>query len=141
MIDKNKILEKCNKYCQGTLMETLGIEYIDVNESELVARMPITQKVCQPNGVLHGGASAAVAESVGSMAAMVLAAQPNEQVLGIDIMMNHVRGVKEGYVYATATSLHKGRTLQHWDIKITDEQNRLIAYGKHTTIIIKKNDN
>nr|WP_264847168.1 PaaI family thioesterase [Capnocytophaga catalasegens] len=140
-MDKNKILEKCNKYCQGTLMETLGIEYIDVNESELVARMPITQKVCQPNGVLHGGASAAVAESVGSMAAMVLAAQPNEQVLGIDIMMNHVRGVKEGYVYATATSLHKGRTLQHWDIKITDEQNRLIAYGKHTTIIIKKNDN
>lgn len=141
MIDKNKILEKCNNRCQGTLMETLGIEYVDANENELVARMLITQKISQPSGVLHGGASAAIAESVGSMAAMVLVAQPDEQVLGIDIMMNHVRGAKEGYIYATATSLHKGRTLQHWDIKITDEQNRLIAYGKHTTIILQKNTN
>lgn len=137
-MDKNQILERCNALCKGTLMEVLGISFIDVTENTLIAKMPITQSVIQPEGVLHGGASAALAETVGSMAAIVLVATETEIVRGIDVTMNHIRGVKEGNVYATATCLHKGRTLQHWDIKITDDQNRLISYGKHTTILIIK---
>ena len=101
--------------------------------------MPITEKNCQINGILHGGASAALAETVGSMASVLLANPDKQLVLGTDISMNHIRPAALGkIVFAKATLIHKGSTLQHWDIKITDEDNKLISYGKHTTIIVKK---
>lgn len=136
--EQAEILSRCNSLGQGTLMECFQIEFVAITDHSLVAKMPITSKVLQPNGVLHGGASAALGESVASMAAMVLIATQEQNVLGIDITMNHVRAVQIGYVYATATLIHKGRTLQHWDIKITDDQDNLISYGKHTTIMISK---
>ncbi|WP_297764291.1 hotdog fold thioesterase [uncultured Muriicola sp.] len=135
---KEKILKVCNDIRKGTLMETLDIEYIDVGQNFLIAKMPVTPKVYQPDGVLHGGASVALAESVGSAASYVFLDGQSFFVRGIEIAANHVRSVKEGYVFARATIIHKGRTTQLWEIRITDEEDRLISLCKLTTIALPK---
>ena len=135
------LLEKANVMGQSTLIDFLEIRFIEIGEDYIIAKMPVNEKTCQPNRILHGGASAALAETTGSIAAMLLSNPDPENylVLGIDIMMNHVRGVEFGkQVFAKASLLHKGKTLQHWDVKITDEEGKLVSYGKHTTIITKK---
>ena len=135
---KEKILAVCNEICKGTLMETLDITYIDVGENFLLARMPVTPKVHQPDGVLHGGASVALAESVGSAASYIFLDGKEFFVRGIEIAANHVKSVKEGYVYARASILHKGRTTQLWEIKITNEGGDLISNCKLTTIALPR---
>lgn len=135
---KEKILKVCNEIRPGTLMETLSIEYIDVGENYLIAKMPVTPKVHQPDGVLHGGASAALAESVGSAASYVFLDGQKFVVRGIEISANHVKSVKEGHVFAKAMLLHKGRTTQLWDIRITDEEDRLVSLCKLTTIALPR---
>lgn len=135
---KEKILSVCNQIRRGTLMETLDIEYVDVGENFLIARMPVTPKVHQPDGVLHGGASVALAESVGSAASYVFLDGNQFFVRGIEIAANHVKGVKDGYVYARASMLHKGRTTQLWEIRITNEEGDLISNCKLTTIALPK---
>ncbi|MBO0340789.1 MAG: hotdog fold thioesterase [Bacteroidota bacterium] len=136
---KEKILSVCNEICKDTLMETLDITYIDVGENFLLAKMPVTPRVHQPDGVLHGGASVALAESVGSAASYIFLDGQKFFVRGIEIAANHVRSIKEGFVYAKASILHKGRTTQLWEIKITDEEDRLISNCKLTTIALPKN--
>ncbi len=135
---KEKILAVCNEICKGTLMETLDITYIDVGENFLLARMPVTPRVYQPDGVLHGGASVALAESVGSAASYIFLDGKEFFVRGIEIAANHVKSVKEGYVYARASILHKGRTTQLWEIKITNEEGDLISNCKLTTIALPR---
>ena len=135
---KEKILSVCNEICKGTLMETLDITYIDVGENFLLAKMPVTPKVHQPDGVLHGGASVALAESVGSAASYIFLDGQKFFVRGIEIVANHVRSIKEGFVYAKASILHKGRTTQLWEIRITDEEDRLISNCKLTTIALPR---
>jgi len=135
---KEKILSVCNQICKGTLMETLDIEYVDVGENFLTARMPVTPKVYQPDGVLHGGASVALAESVGSAASYVFLDGNQFFVRGIEIAANHVKSVKDGFVYARASILHKGRTTQLWEIRITNEEGDLISNCKLTTIALPK---
>ena len=135
---KEKILSVCNQICKGTLMETLDITYIDVGENFLLAKMPVTPKVHQPDGVLHGGASVALAESVGSAASYVFLDGNEFFVRGIEISANHVRSIKEGFVYARASILHKGRTTQLWEIKITDQEGNLISNCKLTTIALPR---
>ena len=136
--NKEKILSVCNEICKGTLMETLDITYIDVGENFLLAKMPVTPKVHQPDGVLHGGASVALAESVGSAASYIFLDGQKFFVRGIEIAANHVRSIKEGFVYAKASILHKGRTTQLWEIRITDEEDRLISNCKLTTIALPR---
>jgi len=135
---KEKILSVCNQIRQGTLMETLDIEYIDVGENYLTARMPVGPKVYQPDGVLHGGATVALAESVGSAASYIFLDGNEFNVRGIEIAANHVKGIREGFVYAKASILHKGRTTQLWEIKVTNEANELISNCKLTTIALPK---
>ena len=135
---KEKILSVCNEICKGTLMETLDITYIDVGENFLLARMPVSPKVHQPDGVLHGGASVALAESVGSAASYIFLDAKQFFVRGIEISANHVRSITEGFVYARASMLHKGRTTQLWEIKITDEEGKLISNCKLTTIALPR---
>ncbi len=135
---KEKILKVCNEICKGTLMETLEIEYIDVGENFLKAKMPVTSKVYQPDGVLHGGATAALAESVGSAASYVFLDGKTFFVRGIEISANHVKSVSEGEVFATATMVHKGRTTQLWDIKVTDAEDKLVSLCKLTTIALPR---
>jgi len=96
--------------------------------------MPVTSKVHQPDGVLHGGATAALAESVGSFASHIFTDLEQYFVRGLEITANHLKSVKEGYVYAKATFLHKGRTTQLLDIRVTDEQDNLISVCRLSTI-------
>ena len=132
-MEKNQILGLCNAICKNTLMETLSIEFVDVGTDFLTARMPVNSKVYQPDGVLHGGATAALAETVGSSAVQVLNQNPNLIVRGIEITANHVKSVREGFVYARAQCIHPGRTIQLWEIKVTDEDQNLISLCKLTT--------
>ncbi|KQC34027.1 thioesterase [Nonlabens sp. YIK11] len=138
-MDKQKILSQCNAICKNTLMETLDIEFIDVGADFLTAKMPVNSRVHQPDGVLHGGASVALAESVGSAASYIFLDTDSFAIRGLEISANHTRSKVDGHVFATARFLHKGRTTQLWEIKITDEEERLISICKLTTIALKKN--
>lgn len=133
-----EILNRCNAVTKNTLMETLSIEYVEIGEQHLVARMPVNSRVYQPDGVLHGGAMVALAESVGSAAAIVFMDPSKLSIRGIEISANHVKSVREGFVYAKAKPLHLGKTTQVWDIKITDENKNLISAVKLTTIALPK---
>ena len=135
---KEKILKICTETSKNTLMETLEIDYIDVGEDFLLAKMPVTTKVHQPDGVLHGGAMVALAESVGSAASYIFLDASKFFVRGIEISANHVKSVKDGFVYAKAVILHKGRTTQLWEIKITNEADELISLCKLTTIALPR---
>ena len=135
---KEKILKICNDNRKGTLMETLDIEYTDVGDDFLVARMPVTPKVYQPDGVLHGGATIALAESVGSAASYIFLNAQEFFIRVIEISANHVKSIREGYVFAKAILLHKGRTTHLWEIKITDESANMISICKLTTIALPK---
>lgn len=136
--EKKRLLEQSNAICKNTLMETLGIEFVDFTENSLTARMPVTPRVHQPDGVLHGGATVALAESVGSAAAFMFSKGEPTQVRGIEISANHVRSVKEGYVYAHAQWMHKGRTTQLWHIDIKDTDGNLVSFVKMTTLSLTK---
>ena len=138
IFDKKIILEKCNAFAKNTLMETLQIEYIDAGEDFLTAKMPVNSRVHQPMGLLHGGASVALAESVGSAASNIFINHSLQEVRGIEISANHLKSIREGYVFATAKIIHKGRTIHLWEIKITDEQGNLISLCKLSNIILDK---
>ncbi|MCH1433909.1 MAG: hotdog fold thioesterase [Flavobacteriaceae bacterium] len=130
---KKEILKLTNAICKNTLMETLEIEYTDLGENYLTARMPVSPKVYQPDGVLHGGATAALAESVGSAAVFVLNKNPKAIVRGIEISANHLKSVQSGYVHATARPINLGKTIQLWEVKVEDDNQQLISICKLTT--------
>ena len=134
--DKDKILQLCNDWCKNTLMQTLDIEYIDAGEDFLTAKMPVNSRVHQPMGLLHGGATVALAESVGSAASLMFINPQKQEVRGIEISANHLRSKKEGIVYATAKIIHQGRSIHLWEIRIVDENDRLISLCKLTTMIL-----
>ncbi|MGX1023251.1 PaaI family thioesterase [Psychroflexus sp. MBR-150] len=133
-----EMLDRYNALSKNTLMETLSIEYTEIGKDYLVAKMPVNSSVHQPDGVLHGGAMVALAESVGSVASIMFLDPSKFIIRGIEISANHVRSVKSGFVYATAKPLHFGKTTQVWDIKITDDDNRLVSAVKLTTIALPK---
>ena len=137
-LTKEQILERLAQSCENTLMETLEIKYIDFGEDYLIAQMPVTPRVHQPDGVLHGGAMVALAESVGSAASFMFLDSKNMYVRGIEISANHVKSKREGMVYAKATFIHKGRTTQLWNIDVVDEEDVLISKVKLTTIALPK---
>jgi len=140
-MDTERLLEKLNSVGKNTLMETLDIKFIEVDKNKVVATMPVTAKVHQPDGVLHGGATVALAETVGSYASFLSVDKDKQMVRGIEISANHLKSIKEGLVIATARPIHKGRTTQLWEIKIVDEQENLISICKLTTIVLSKDNN
>lgn len=135
---KQEILAKCNEMSKNTLMETLNIEFTDIGDDFVTAKMPVTSKVHQPDGVLHGGASVALAESVGSVASHIFMDAEDFYIRGIEISANHIKSISEGDVFAKATFIHKGRTTQLWNIRITDVEDNLISLVKLTTIALPK---
>ncbi|WP_299766103.1 hotdog fold thioesterase [uncultured Dokdonia sp.] len=137
-LTREQILERLAQSCKNTLMETLEIKYIDFGEDFLVAQMPVTPRVHQPDGVLHGGAMVALAESVGSAASFLFLDGESMYVRGIEISANHVKSKRDGMVYAKATFIHKGRTTQLWNIDVVDEEDLLISKVKLTTIALPK---
>ncbi|MDG1040114.1 MAG: PaaI family thioesterase [Polaribacter sp.] len=138
MKEKSEILKAFNKRCKNTLMETLEIEYTDVGEDFLVAKMPVNPRVYQPYGILHGGATVALAESVGSAASAFFVDGSQFIVKGIEISANHLKSVTGGFVTATAKIIHKGRTTHLWEIKVVNEKNELISLCKLSNIILEK---
>ncbi len=137
-MNKDAILKVFNNRSKNTLMETLNIEYIDIGENFLTAKMPVNSKVHQPYGQLHGGATAALAESVGSAASNFFIDSDSQFINGIELTINHIKSKKEGTVYATATNIHKGRSTHLWEVKIVDEDDNLISICKMTNIILEK---
>ncbi len=139
MKEKDQILEFLNeRIVPGNMLETLRIRFTDVGENMLRAEMPVDSRVHQPLGLLHGGASAALAESVGSTASYLFIDANRQEARGIDLQINHLRSVREGKVTATARLIHKGRSIHLWEIRITDEQERLVAHAKLTNMILDK---
>jgi 1,4-dihydroxy-2-naphthoyl-CoA hydrolase len=137
-LSKDEILASCAQMCKNTLMETLNIEFVDVTQDTVTARMPVNSRVHQPDGVLHGGASVALAESVGSAGAYIFLQNENVSIRGIEISANHVKSIRDGFVYAHATILHKGRTTQLWQIRIENQDKELISLVKLTTLTLVK---
>ncbi|WP_044748282.1 PaaI family thioesterase [Bacillus alveayuensis] len=123
---------------KNTLLEALGIEIVEVSAGKVVATMPVDERTRQPLGVLHGGASVALAETVASIGAYELVDKEKEIVVGLEINANHIRSVREGNVTATGTVLHRGRTTMVWDIKIVDEEDRLVSVSRCTIAILPK---
>lgn len=137
-MDRNLLLKNLNTRTKNTLMETLGITYTDVGDDYLVASMPVNFKVHQPAGILHGGATVALAESVGSSAAHLSIDRDKQEIRGLEITANHIRSVKSGIIRGIAKPIHKGRTTHLWEIKVVDEEDRLVSICKLTIIVLTK---
>jgi 1,4-dihydroxy-2-naphthoyl-CoA hydrolase len=131
-LSKEIILNLAEKARKGTLMETLDIEFIDAGEDFLTARMPVNERV------LHGGATFALAETVGSFAAHLINHDRAVTIRGIEMSGNHLKSVSSGFVYATARAVHNGRTTQLFQVEIKDDHDRIISICKLTTIAIDK---
>jgi len=136
--DREQMLKLCKEWSNNTLMQTLEIEYVDAGEDFLVATMPVNPRVHQPMGILHGGASVALAESVGSAASLMFINPEKQEVRGIEISANHVRSKREGLVTATARILHKGASIHLWEIRIVDENDKLISLCKLTNMVLSR---
>jgi len=121
-----------------TLLTTLGIEFVEATRERVIARMPVLARVHQPFGLLHGGASVALAETLGSLGAMMCADAKTHLAVGLDINANHLRGVTDGIVTGTARPIHLGRTTQVWEIRIEDERGRLVCIARLTVAIVPR---
>lgn len=139
-MSKEEILSRLNAVIPNTLMETLEMRFIDVDveKGQVKMSMPVNSRVHQPMGLLHGGASAALAESIGSASSLLFADPEKYNVLGIELSCNHLKSKKAGTIYATANIIHKGRTTHLWEIRITDEEDKLISHCKLTNLIIER---
>lgn len=131
-------LEQLNKLCDNTLIRHIGIEFIGFDDTSVEARMDVTAEKHQPMGVLHGGASLALAETVASAGAMLSVDPAKFDVYGIQVSANHLSVKKDGFVIARASIVHKGQKTQVWDVKIRDEEGKLISTASVTNIIIEK---
>lgn len=120
----------------NTLMTTLGIVVLDVSFERVVATMPVTPAHHQPHGILHGGASVALAETVASIGATVQLDQQRQRAVGLEINANHVRAVTSGLVTAVATPLHRGRSTHIWAVEISDERGRLVCVSRCTLAVL-----
>ncbi len=137
--EKQQLLEFLNTHiAKGNMLEWMKITFTDVGKDFLVAEMPVDKHVHQPAGLLHGGASAALAESVGSTASYLFIDAQKQEARGIELQINHLRSMQTGKVIATARALHIGKTLHLWEIRIENEENKLVAHAKLTNIILNK---
>jgi uncharacterized protein (TIGR00369 family) len=121
-----------NSAYKDTIVAALGIELQEISADRVIATMPVNQATRQPYGLLHGGASVVLAESVASLGAYNLIDQSTHYAVGLEINANHIRAKRDGIVTATAIPLHKGRTTMVWEIKIVDEENKLICISRCT---------
>ncbi|HQT91014.1 MAG TPA: hotdog fold thioesterase [Candidatus Kryptobacter bacterium] len=129
------------KLSENTMSEQIGMEFTEIGEDYLKGRMPVDRRTVQPYGILHGGASAALAETLGSMAGALVLDPEKEYCVGMEINANHVRSVRSGYVYGKATPIHIGRKTHIWEIRIEDESGKLVCISRLTLAIISKKEN
>jgi 1,4-dihydroxy-2-naphthoyl-CoA hydrolase len=136
--DKELSVEKLRPLGPNTMAAYLGIEWVEVGRDSLMAKMPVDHRTIQPYGLLHGGASCVLAETIGSVASAMVIDHSKFYCVGLEINANHVRGVKEGFVSGIATPLHLGKTTHVWDIKIYDEREKLVCVSRLTVAILKR---
>lgn len=130
-------LELINSMNKNTLMEQLGIECIELGDDYVISRMPVDQRTHQPMGLLHGGASAALIESIGSMGSTLLLDITKQHPVGIEINANHVGGIRSGHVIAKGKIVHAGKKTHLWQVDITEEgTDKLVCSGRLTVMII-----
>lgn len=138
-MESKNLVDIANNMCKNTLIAHLGIEFIEIGIDYLCAKMPVDNRTFQPMGQLHGGATAALAESVGSLGSAMMVNHETENVVGIEINANHIKTATGGHVFARGEILHKGKSTHVWNITVKNEQNQLIAVCRLTNMIIKKN--
>lgn len=131
-------LEKLTALSAGTMAEYLGIEWMEVGENFIKARMPVDHRTKQPYGLLHGGASCVLAETLGSVASALVIDQSNAYCVGIEINANHIRSAKSGHVTGIVSPLHLGASTHVWDIKIYDERQKMICVSRLTVAVLKR---
>lgn len=131
-------LEDIGERSRNTLMEHLGIEYLEIGDDYLKARMPVDGRTRQTAGILHGGASAALAETLGSIAAGLCVDRERQRIVGLEINANHIRPVREGWVFGIARPIHVGSTTQIWEIRIHDEHDKLVCISRLTVANVAK---
>ena len=131
-------LEECKRTSENTATSHLGIEFTEVGDDYLVGRVPVDERTRQPFGLLHGGASVALAESLGSLGANLVLEVDKEMAVGLDINANHVRAVTGGLVTGTARPIHLGRSTQVWEIRIEDEQQQLTCISRLTMAVVPR---
>lgn len=129
------VLDLLNR-SKNTMVQNIGIEFIEMGDDYLIARMPVDERTRQPDGILHGGASAALAETLGSVASRLCLDDPSKISVGLELNANHIRPVKEGYVYGTVRPVNIGRKIHIWDIRITNEENKLVCVSRLTLSVI-----
>lgn len=131
-------LKRIQQRSANTLLERVGIVFCEIGDDFLKATMPVNEKTRQPLGILHGGASCVLAESVGSTAANYCVDQNENYCVGLDINTNHIRSIRSGLVIATASPFHLGKSTQVWNIAIKDEEDRLISINRLTMAVLRK---
>lgn len=138
MFKSHFTLDILHDFDKNTIGNHLGIEYLEQGEDYITARMPVDHRTRQPFGILHGGASVVLAESLGSVASVMCLDDPQKQrAVGLEINANHIRSVKEGWVYGKVTPIHVGRRTHIWEIKITNEEDKLVCISRITVAIIE----
>ncbi|MCH9769879.1 MAG: hotdog fold thioesterase [Gammaproteobacteria bacterium] len=131
-------IEDVSQRSQNTMSEHLGIEFTEVGDDYLLATMPVDHRTQQPLGIMHGGASCVLAETVGSTAANYCVDQNTHYCVGLDINTNHIRSMREGAVFAKAMALHLGRSTQVWEIKITNKDGKLVSINRLTMAVLNR---
>ncbi|MDA3942128.1 MAG: PaaI family thioesterase [Bacteroidetes bacterium] len=139
MINAKTTLAELQSMNQNTLMEQLGIEYLEVKSGYVKARMPVNEKTRQPMGILHGGSSLALAETVGSLGSAFIVGLDQYDVRGSHMSANHVSAAKDGFVIAEAVIIHQGRNTHVWNIDIRDEAGKLVSTCRLTNFVIARN--
>ena len=138
MLNKNIPIELLNKNSAHCMPGFLGIEVTEVGDDYICGKMPVDERTKQPFGLLHGGASVVLAESLGSLGANLAVDMNEYNCVGLEINSNHVRSARGGYVFGKATLVHAGKTTQIWDIRITDEEGKLVNISRLTMAVLKK---
>ncbi|ADQ18765.1 hotdog fold thioesterase [Leadbetterella byssophila] len=137
MFKNNIDLDVFLEMSKNTLGDHLGISFVELGTDYIIAKMPVDHRTKQPFGILHGGASVALAETLGSIASVLCLDDPMKQkAVGLEINANHLRPVSEGWVYGKVTPIHIGRRTHIWDIKITDENQKLVCVSRLTVAIV-----
>ncbi len=137
-MNKNKALQKLNDFQKNTITEVLGIEITDFGPDYFCGKMPVDHRTVQPYGLLHGGASAVLAETLGSIAGGMQVNLETQSVVGVEINCNHLRSARDGWVYGKATPVKIGRKIQVWNIEIKNEDDKLVAVSRLTLAVIDK---
>lgn len=137
-MNKNKALQKLNDFQKNTITELLGIEITDFGPDYFCGKMPVDHRTVQPYGLLHGGASAVLAESLGSIAGGMQVNRDTQTVVGVEINCNHLRSARDGWVYGKATPVKIGRKIQVWNIEIKNDDGKMVAVSRLTLAVIDK---